>query len=142
MTQRNIGKGFRAHALYSHFIRKAFASIRKIRKGIQHSQRIHNKLIVSFVRNSQGFVRNSQAFVTICKASLVSVILLGNRIIVGEFAANINVLHSQGYSPLCERRINLNVAVRKLQVANQERMLIVRRYIILYRPIIDLTSVK
>ena len=28
--------------------------------------------------------------VTICKASLVSVIRLANRIIIGEFAANIN----------------------------------------------------
>ena len=33
-----------------------------------------------------------------CKASFVSIILLANRIIFGEFAANITFLHSQGYS--------------------------------------------
>ena len=64
-----------------------------------------SQAFVSFVRNSQGFVRNSQAFVTICKASLVSVIILANRIVFGEFAANIKSLHSQGYSPLCESSI-------------------------------------
>ena len=67
----------------------------------QEIRQINCYVIVSFVRISQGFVRNSQAFVTMCKASLVSVIILANRIVFGEFAANIKFLHSQGYSPLC-----------------------------------------
>ena len=80
---------------------------------------MHSYVFLTFAKDSQeirqidcevivSFVRNSQAFVTICKAPLVSAILLANRIIFGEFDANIKFLHSQIYSPLCERSITEN----------------------------------
>ena len=81
---------------------RAFVSILNIRKGFTRNS---ENVLLSFVRNSQGFVRNSRAFVTICKASLVSVVLLVNRIMFGEFAAKIKFWHSQVYSPMCESSI-------------------------------------
>ena len=68
---------------------------------------IHKKFGKLIVKVIVSFVINSQAFVTICRASLVSVIILANRIILGEFAANIISLHSQGYLPLCERSVSV-----------------------------------
>ena len=52
-----------------------------------HSQRIHPKFVG--IRKKFGSIRNH------LKGLTFSVILLGNRIISGEYAANINVLHSQ-----------------------------------------------
>ena len=60
---------------------------------------------------------NSQAFLTICKASLVSVILMANRFIFVEFAANINCLHS----PLCERSITMCGVAGSLLMCNDTR---------------------
>ena len=56
-------------------------------------------------------------------ASLVSVIILANRIVFGEFAANIKFLHSQGYSPLCESSINIVVSGRANITLTQYRFI-------------------
>ena len=78
--------------------RKTFVSILIIRKG--------------FTRNSANWLLSNRKlrkkFASIhnhLKGLTFSVILLGNRIISGEFATNINFLHSQGFSPQCESSI-------------------------------------
>ena len=64
-----------------------------------------------YVANACESITNKLNLITInshyllCEVSLVSVILLANRMIFGEFAANIKCVHSQGYSPLCESSI-------------------------------------
>ena len=71
--------------------RKIFESSLNIRKGFTEIRQTDRKLRKKFagIRKKFGSIRNH------LKGLTFSVILLGNRIISGEYAANINVLHSQ-----------------------------------------------
>ena len=72
--------------------------VRPFAKVSQEIRQTDRKLRKKFAgsRKKFGSIRNH------LKGLTFSVILLGNRIISGEFAAKIIFLHSQGYSPQCE----------------------------------------
>ena len=65
---------------------------------IRQTDRKHRKKFAG-IRKKFGSIRNH------LKGLTFSVILLGNRNISGEFAANIIFLHSQSYPPQCQSSI-------------------------------------